>query len=147
MPGARELRELCQALTISPNKLLFGSEAPFRERSYADLLTDVEAEDDQVSRGRATFLLTLLSSDERNAILTLARALALARHGESKVKEVMQAADAVVGVSREFGKLTRDAIVSGEGINPEQIESSGRRLVTFMDKQGHKKPPEKLPKK
>src|SRR5690606_4832477 len=40
LPGARELRELCQALQVSPNKLLFGTEAPFKERTLTNLLAD-----------------------------------------------------------------------------------------------------------
>ncbi|WP_162240432.1 MULTISPECIES: helix-turn-helix domain-containing protein [unclassified Acidovorax] len=147
MPGARELRELCQALQISPNKLLFGSEAPFKSQSIADLLVDGEAEDDHVARGRASFLLGLLAADERNAVVTLLRSLALARHGEAKVREVLLSADMIVGMGREMGRLTRDAVVSKEPFSDEQIAASAERLDRFLDSHGHTSPPEKLPKK
>ncbi len=147
MPGARELRELCQALQISPNKLLFGTEAPFKTQSMADLLTDGEAEDDHVARGRASFLLGLLAADERNAVVTLLRALALARHGEAKVREVLQGADMVVGMSREMGRLTQGAIAGTEPFSDQQLTESAERLDEFLDRQGHKTDPKKLPKK
>ena len=147
LPGARELRELCQALQISPNKLLFGTEAPFKAQSMADLLVDGEAEDDQVSRGRASFLLGLLAADERNAVVTLLRALALARHGEAEVKEVLLSADMVVGMGREFGRLTRDARTDKDAFSEQQLADSAGRLDKFLEQRGHEVKPEKLPKK
>lgn len=145
MPGARELRELCQALQISPNKLLFGSEAPFKAQSIADLLVDGEAEDDHIARGRASFLLGLLAADERNAVVTLLRSLALARHGEAKVREVLLSADMIVGMGREMGRLTREAVINKD-LSDEQIAASAERLDKFLDRQGHIPESKKLPK-
>lgn len=142
LPGARELRELCQALEISPNKLLFGSEAPFKERSYANLLLDAEGEDEHVSRARSTILLGLMASDERNAVLTLLRSLAIARHGEAKVKEALIAADLFAGMGREFARMTRDSVIKKE---PVDTSDTGQKLEEFMVRQGHKEDPKKLP--
>lgn len=146
MPGARELRELCQALGISPNKLLFGTETPFEQQSFADLLADGEKEDDHVARARATILLGLLSADERRALLTLAKSLAIARHGIDKVREAMTAADLLAGMGRMFGQLTKEGLKNGE-IDKQMIDASAHRLEEFMERQGHKPASDGLPKK
>ena len=146
LPGARELRELCQALETSPNKLLFGTEVPFKERSFADVLLDSENEDEHVVRARATVLLGLLAYDERKSLLTLVKALALARHGESKVREAMTAADLLVGVSREMIAMTSDATKKGTDMD---MSGTAERLDEFMGRQGNVASPEQngLPKK
>lgn len=145
MPGTRELRELCSALQTSPNKLLFGTETPFFEHNGADVLLDSEPESEHVARARATLLLGFLSTDERNAVQTLLKSLAIARHGEAKVKEVLQAADAVVGISRGILQSAKDA--EGRPLSPEKISRLGEDFEGFMERQGHISAPEKLPKK
>lgn len=144
MPGARELRELCQALQVSPNKLLFGRELPFEARSVMNAIVDTESEDDAVARGRATELLFLLASDERQAILTLAHSLAIARLGEEEVSKRLIGADAFLGVMREILLATRDAMATGTEIDAKSIAS---KMDSFMERQGHKADPERLPKK
>lgn len=134
LPGARELRELCQALEISPNKLLFGTEAPFQPRTFANLLTDGEGEDEHVARGRATFLLGMLSSDERDAILTIIQSMAISRHGQEKVKERIGVADLTVGMSRLLMKIFRDKANAGKDWNTQEIEAE---VEAFMSRQGH----------
>jgi hypothetical protein len=148
MPGARELRELCQALQVSPNKLLFGSEVPFKEQSFADAILDSEPEDEHVVRARTAFLLGLVSSDERHAVATLIRSLALSRHGEAKVKEVMQAADLSVGMFRGLIKSAQDAATAkGSALPEEMAKAAGDELEKFMERNGHSSNPKKLPKK
>lgn len=141
MPGARELRELCQALQVSPNKLLFGKELPFSPRSVMDALVDIESENDTVARMRATMLLFMISSDERASILTLVQSLAVARHGMEKVKESILGADLFTGFAREVMQATNEAYRTG---NPIDGESFGKRFEDFMDRQGHIPDPKKL---
>lgn len=144
LPGARELRALCQTLQVSPNRLLFGTELPFEKRSVANLLVDGEPEDEHVARARSTFLLSLLAQDEREAVLTLARSIAIARHGVEKVKEALAAADLLAGIGREFAQQSRDALNANKPVDPEAF---GENLKGFMKRQGHESDPEKLPKK
>lgn len=74
--------------------------------------------------------LAFLAADERNgAVVTLLRALALARHGEAKVREVLQGADMVVGMSREMGRLTQGAIAGTEPFSDQQLTESAERLM------------------
>lgn len=93
LPGARELKAICNALRVSPNKLLFGAEQPFTEREWLSLGTSANEEEDSVQRARAAALLHLLSSDERQAILTLMKSIAVARHGESVIRDCVYKSD------------------------------------------------------
>lgn len=144
MPGARELRELCQALQTSPNKLLFGTELPFKETSVANLLVDGDTDDHVVKRMRLAYLSGLLSSDERQSLYVLAESIAIARHGEVKVKEAIKVADVMAGIGRSLMKVTRDAIVKKQPIDTSEMT---KQVESFMDRQGHIPEPEKLPKK
>lgn len=89
MPGARELRELCQALEISPNKLLFGTETPFKADTFAPLFSTLEAEDKYLDRFQLGLLAALMTFDERKAVYTLMQGLVVARHGEARVRELL----------------------------------------------------------
>lgn len=144
MPGARELRELCNALQVSPNKLLFGKELPFEPRTVMDQLTYGEPENEAVARVRAMMLFCLLASDEREAIFTLARSLAVARHGVDEVKNAMLGADLMAGMTREMIQAGSDAVHTG---TPMDMDSFGPNLEAFMDRQGHNPDPKRLPKK
>lgn len=144
LPGARELRELSQALQLSPNKLLFGKELPFEPRSVMGSVIDSESEDDAVSRVRATLLLFMLASDERESILTLARSLAIARHGQEEVQRQLATGDAMTGLMRGMAEATHEAFLSKKPIDTEKLAPN---LDAFMNRQGHIPDPKKLPKK
>lgn len=142
LPGARELRALCQALQVSPNKLLFGTELPFEKRTLANLLTDGETEDEHVTRARSMILLSLLAQDEKDAVITLARSIAIARHGVEKVKDALSAADAFAAIGREFAVQTRDLLNAGKPVDPTAFASN---VDQMMIRQGHDSDPKKLP--
>jgi transcriptional regulator with XRE-family HTH domain len=144
MPGARELRELCQALQVSPNKLLFGKELPFEEKSIANLLIEGTPEDVQVTSTRTALLLSLLASDERASVATLVRSLAIARQGVAKVDEAVIAADLMSAMGRELTRQTGVAMKTGEDVNPTEFVEN---MEGFMDRQGHIPDSKKLPKK
>ncbi|WP_180125476.1 helix-turn-helix transcriptional regulator [Rhodoferax sp. BLA1] len=88
LPGARELRELCQALKISPNMLLWGTETPYAP-SNEQLFNGLEDEDKRINRFRLASLTALLTFTERQAIQTLVEGLVIARHGEKRVRELL----------------------------------------------------------
>ncbi len=134
MPGTRELRELCQALQISPNKLLFGTELPFEKRTLANLLVDGETEDEHVNRARSSFLLSLLATDEQEAVITLAKSIAISRHGLEKVKETLLAADLIVGMGRSLNEHARDHLNANKPVDPK---AAVEKLEGFMDRRGH----------
>lgn len=143
MPGARELVELCQALQVSPNKLLFGRELPF-ENSSINSLADSVREDEAVVIGRMVGYMHLLAHDERIAIQTLAHSIAVARHKEEKVTETLATTDMLVGFQRAIIEQSRDAVVTGKPIKMSDFQA---KLESFMARQGHIPKPKKLPKK
>lgn len=137
MPGARELRELCQALEISPNKLLFGTEYPFQEPKFEEIIVD-HPEHELLSHGRLIALLNLVTADERQAVITLLRSLALARHGEEKVKAEMTDADALFGVMVAMLKVNQAAHEEGKPLSADEIaQRMSDELEQLMSKQGH----------
>lgn len=143
MPGARELRELCQALQVSPNKLLFGTELPFEARTLTNLLVDSDTDDRAVARVRLAAAADLLSSDECQAIFTLVSSIAIARHGEAKFKEMLKAADFLAAMGRAMNKSMRDTAITNKPVDPDEFAAHMERIV---QKQGHHPDPKKLPK-
>jgi transcriptional regulator with XRE-family HTH domain len=144
MPGTRELRELCQALQISPNKLLFGTELPFEQRTVANMLVDGDTDNHAAFRIRLALIANMLASDERLALLTLANSIAVARHGEEKVKEILTNADVMAGIGRAFSQATRDALTKEHPVDPLAV---AEQVEDFMRRQGHVPTPKKTPKK
>ena len=143
MPGTRELRELCQVLQVSPNKLLFGTELPFEQRTVANLFVDADTDDHAAFRMRLLLLANMLASDERLALMTLANSIAVARHGDEKVKEILTHADVIAGFGRAFSETTRDALVKGQPVDQHDF---AKKIENFMSKQGHELHPKKTRK-
>lgn len=143
MPASRELVALCQALQVSPNKLLFGRELPF-ENSAINSLADDVPETEAVVMGRMVAYMNMLAHEEKVAIQTLAHSIAIARHGEKKVKDNLLGADILVGMTRDLMNRTRDAVVSGRPINTDDVSE---KAEAFLERQGHIDDPKKLPKK
>lgn len=105
-PGAKELRQICLTLRISPNLLLFGDEAPFRSAEP----TLEAAKGLRIQRGRIGLLVDMLSIDESNAVYALVHAIALARFGVDGVTSRLEIADFSTGLSE---------IQRGEPLDPE----------------------------
>ena len=139
MPGSRELRALCTTLHTTPNKLLFGTEAPeFGEGpvAAADALLRSDPEDQAVSRARLAFLADMLTADERNAMLQLAQSIAIARHGSEKVRQALLGADFMTGMMRTSLDELPKAREANAALNPERY---AEKLDAFVMRQGNKK--------
>ena len=98
VPGARELKQLCKVLRISPNRLIFGIENPFPERSWSDPTVPKEFEA-PTARKRIEHLLQLLSSKECDSLFQIIHALAAARHGVEKTSPLIRSADIETGIN------------------------------------------------
>lgn len=146
MPGARELRELSQVLQVSPNKLLFGKELPFKAQSVLGAALDNEFEQDAVNAARIAALFTMLASDEQKAIFLLAQSLATARRGIAVVKQTLMATDFVVGA--QISVMEQNKGINKEGknfkIDPDKTAAD---TDAFMKLRGHIPESKKLPKK
>lgn len=97
-PGARELRQLCMALRITPNKLLFGAENPFSaQKADGDGAKFPGMSPVEVHRWRIKFLADLLTADECAAFYALMSSMVLARHGSEQLDSVEESADLFAG--------------------------------------------------
>lgn len=127
LPGARELRALCQKLEVTPNKLLFGSEAPFLDNTGSDISIFPGIHGSVVYRQRIKHLLHLLTADECASFYSLMSALVLARHGSGELNAADQGADLFAGLEvmasggpfdeELFRSVTRDKRIRKEFID------------------------------
>jgi transcriptional regulator with XRE-family HTH domain len=144
LPGARELREICQAVEVSPNRMLFGVEQPFSDRTTLDVLLQATSTplDEHLLPLRLGTLAALLAPEERDSLLTLATSLAVARHGDEAVRAALRQTDGVAVMTRSLMKATAEAHQSGTPIDvPEAIKEIERSLETLGGA------PNRLPKK
>lgn len=138
MPGARELRALCQALHVTPNRLLFGTEAPSfagDDASRVEAMLRSDPEDKAVPRARLAAIGDLLTSEETSSLLLLAQAIATARHGAERVRQTLLGADFMAGIARTMMESTAEAARTGSKIDPE---GSAQKLDAFLRRQGNK---------
>ena len=129
VPGSRELRALCQALKVSPNKVIFGVEAPTFEEGDAPRLEAIlraDPEGKALARVRLAMLADLLTTDETAALLLLAQSVATARHGAEKVRQQ------VLGATMQTGFL-RFLIDEGAKAMREGRPVDAARLGPFVD--------------
>jgi transcriptional regulator with XRE-family HTH domain len=99
-PGARELYLIARALSVSPNKLLFGRDDV---REPDPLESMLGAPDRAANVAKLSIIFSVLSREEQRAMLTLVSLLAEARMGgRDKVAQVLAAADAMVSAAPEI---------------------------------------------
>lgn len=88
MPGSRELKALCLVLGVSPTALLYGSEEAFAARLSGGASTALDA---SLARWQLFALAKILPVEEVAALLQLARAIAVSRHGVDAVSAQLDA--------------------------------------------------------
>ncbi len=93
-PGAGELTRLCEALRVTPNRLLFGTEKPFKATTPLHDVFRLSSEEVRVPL--LAVMLQMLTLDERDAVVTLVHSILEARH-----KEKLQEAIVGLGLTAE----------------------------------------------
>lgn len=88
-PGAREIRLLCDALNVTPNRLLYGKEDVLKTTD--DRLSAFGITDDQSAVFPMLALFLMLAHDERSAVLTLMSAVLEGRQGREKFAQSQKA--------------------------------------------------------
>lgn len=125
-PGAREIRLLCETLKLTPNRLLFGSEEPFKHTE--NILEALGLTSENQEAVLLTVVFNMLGRDERQAVITLVHNLLEARHGE-KFKEMLE----VMGVlATEFEKGDAGEIISS-ALVPAAIEKIAEQVQAKVD--------------
>ncbi len=113
-PGARELMAICQALAVTPNRLLFGREEPFAVKSSLEQL-GFDSSDKQAAI--FPMLLKMLTRDEQSAVITLIHGLVEARHGKKVIDATTKMYDVII--SKFAGDVKKP-------LTQEDIEEAGR---------------------
>lgn len=134
-PGGRELRLLCQALKVTPTRLLFATEHPFQADSPLQRMFGVGQ--DQLRLALFAQLIGILSRDEQEALVTLAGAVLEARHKDSFKK-------IVAGFEAAAEELQSEAPALGKAIDqmvtPKKVAAIERRVKRAMIAKGGDKP-------
>lgn len=96
VPGALELKRICQVLKVTPNRIVFGDERPMEQKPL------LEAFIGDVNRASGTaklaIALQVLSSAELSALLSLVESIVITRVGGAKKMAAMfEAVDVMIG--------------------------------------------------
>lgn len=97
IPGGREIRRLCDALNVSPNELIYGSESPFAAASASPLAALLNQENPTALATGVSLLLQGLDRRDRDAFLALIVALFEARRGPERAAAVAEILKGMVG--------------------------------------------------
>ena len=113
-PGAREIRLLAEALHITPNWLLYGTEKPFR--ATLPSMAFLQGNDDLEKALRIALALLILKPHERELIGSILLSLAGRELGDAGLSGVMSFAkmfttEAVDGLRKMFGTESIEEIV------------------------------------
>ena len=93
-PGAREMRLICQALSVSPNWLLLGDEVPPAQASM-----EAVRGRDWTSALRLAMAITILKTHERAALKSLVLSLAGRQLGDMKLSALLAAGSMIAEAS------------------------------------------------
>lgn len=96
VPGAMELKKLCQVLNVTPNRVLFGEEKPLETKPLlASFVGDVTKAG---GTAKLAIVLQVLSSEELTSLLSLVESIVIARvGGAKKLQELFNVVDVLVG--------------------------------------------------
>lgn len=112
-PGAREIRLLCDALKVSPNRLIYGSdESQFND----DPSPFYEVGLDKSSSGQLALasLMTMLTNEERLALVTLTRAILIGRHGKQVLDQAASVALSLADIVKAVDTQNETRVFSRE---------------------------------
>lgn len=132
-PGAREIRLLCDALGVTPNRLIYGAEEPFKEKSRLHALLGVTNED--LRTARLAILLTMLSKEERDAWITLlGESLKARTGGGGKLDEALNAIQAATEVmASDMANIIQEALPD------DKIAKMGKAIEERLSPKGKPK--------
>lgn len=96
VPGAMELKKLCNVLKVTPNRILFGEEKPLESKPLlASFVGDVTKAS---GTAKLAIVLQVLSSEELASLLSLVESIVIARvGGAKKLQQLFHAVDVMVG--------------------------------------------------
>lgn len=113
-PGTRELRILCETLKVTPNEIVFGSDAPFQASHIATEGLGWNASNGMSQSIELGLVLASMKGHERDALISLAVSLAGRQLGDRRLSGLrcfaMMLAPAVAAqIKARFPSVTDDA--------------------------------------
>jgi transcriptional regulator with XRE-family HTH domain len=137
-PGGREMRKLCDALRVSPNQLVYGTEQPFQPDVA---LSRLGLNADALTFAHMMGLWNMLAGDDKRAFLTLMHSILEARHGR---EQLAQAAEIAAEIVKEFGEFlplamekigfSHEGMEKAVGSHMKELEAEARRrFARFTD--------------
>lgn len=122
-PGAREIRLLCQALSVTPNWLLLGDELATNQASL-----EVVRRRDWVSAFRLAMAISVLKTHERSAFQSLVLSLAGRQLGDMKLSALLATAGMVAqATEKELRDYLGDAV---DGSLEDMVQACAEGLHT-----------------
>jgi transcriptional regulator with XRE-family HTH domain len=109
-PGAREIRLLCDALKVTPNRLIYGSDDTPFEAGASPFPEWLEFDSQDYGTVNATMLMMMLSKEERSALFTLAYSILEARRGKQELEAAFQTVKVVGQTIGELDILSREKL-------------------------------------
>lgn len=133
-PGARETRLICEALKVSPNRLLFGMEQPFAESQGLAELAKLSARNPMAGVAMSMLLIPIVTAilgvEERAALLTLIGGLV-----EARDKDAFISLKAAVETMAEFGgDPAKMAELTAAANDPEKLHELQARVRAKVEK-------------
>lgn len=133
LPGARELRLLCDALGVSPNRLLLGSDEFNPPSSLLPaLFTDGESSEHRDFL-RFMVVFRLLTTQEQKAVMTMMESIIVGRIGIDAVNMMMAAMEGVVeAMNPEVEQIL--GIFDADAMTPERKEEINKQVEEKIKK-------------
>jgi len=134
-PGAREIRKLCDALRVTANQLVYGTEQPFEpDEALKRLGLDVES----IGFAHMMVLFNMLAVEDKRALITLMHSILEARQG----RETMAVAAEAMKELEQFLPSVMDKMgFSREGLEKafepiaEEVAAEAERRFSRLAKQ------------
>ena len=120
IPGGREIRRLCEALQMTPNYLLYGSDSPFK--IYDPLRELIERNDPQSAAIIIALVLQALSRAERDAALTMLLSMYESKRGPESLR-------ALQAIAAMLDKIFMDKAADFERIAQQIVDSADVRAT------------------
>jgi transcriptional regulator with XRE-family HTH domain len=131
-PGAREIKLLCEALKITPNKLIFGTEEPFEKHPLYESL-GVDSDASRVMKMMGLF--NILARSEQDSLLQLSSSIVASRHGQDailSIESVYEVASELMHESvQEFTEKISSELTDDKG---KEIEQKMKDLIKSKKK-------------
>lgn len=134
VPGALELKRLCQVLKVTPNRIIFGDEKPLEQKPLlASFIGDVSKAS---GTAKLTVALQILSSEELSALLSLVESIVISRvGGAKKMEEMFAAVEIMIGGDQTPALLETFGEEFFEILSDEQKAKLGIKVgEAFRDK-------------